>query len=694
MAQIRIENLRKSFDQFTAVEGSTFTIDDGTFFAMLGPSGCGKTTTLRMIAGLELPTEGKILLDGEDVTFHRAAARDIAFVFQLFALYPHMNVGENIGFPLKCQGMARREIRERVQETARMLRIEHLLSSKTSKLSGGDRQRVALGRAMVRRPKAFLMDEPLGALDAEFRHLMCGELRDLHDRIKATTVYVTHDQLEAMSMADQIAVMNKGRVEQIGTPQEVYDRPASMFVADFIGSPPMNFLRFEGGLTRGSRCRRSARIAPAHHWRSASVRSISASPTLAPCAARCSARNISAPPRSSPSTPPMAGSRRGCPPAHRCGSARPSVLNSTPSGWRCSTSAAALRSRPPARRARAMADVTLRNVTKRFGAVEAVRDLSLTVSDGEFLVLLGPSGAGKTTTLRLITGLESPDAGSVMIDGRDVTHDPPGSRDIAFVFQQYSLYPHLTVYDNLAFPLRSPARRVAEPIIRKRVEQTAELLHIASKLNNRATRLSGGEMQRVAIGRALVRDPSIYLMDEPLSSLDAKLRSELRLELKRIQIELGATILYVTHDQVEAMTMASRIGVIKDGQLLQLGTPREIYESPSSSYVASRLGTPQINFLPARLLSDVAMPQGTETVGIRTEHLQLAARNGGRMVARVHRVEHLGEQNHIHLDYKGETLVTLADPHQPLQAGQEVDLQLVHPLCFDRAGQRIAAAVH
>ena len=210
MAQIRIENLRKSFDQFTAVEGSTFTIDDGTFFAMLGPSGCGKTTTLRMIAGLELPTEGKILLDGEDVTFHRAAARDIAFVFQLFALYPHMNVGENIGFPLKCQGMARREIRERVQETARMLRIEHLLSSKTSKLSGGDRQRVALGRAMVRRPKAFLMDEPLGALDAEFRHLMCGELRDLHDRIKATTVYVTHDQLEAMSMADQIAVMNKG----------------------------------------------------------------------------------------------------------------------------------------------------------------------------------------------------------------------------------------------------------------------------------------------------------------------------------------------------------------------------------------------------------------------------------------------------------------------------------------------------
>jgi multiple sugar transport system ATP-binding protein len=336
-----------------------------------------------------------------------------------------------------------------------------------------------------------------------------------------------------------------------------------------------------------------------------------------------------------------------------------------------------------------MADVSLRNVSKRFGTIEAVRDLSLTVNDGEFVVLLGPSGAGKTTTLRLITGLEQPDAGAVLIDGRDVTRDPPGSRDIAFVFQQYSLYPHLSVYDNLAFPLRSPARRVSEPEIKKRVEQTAELLHISSKLRNSATRLSGGEMQRVAIGRALVRDPAIYLMDEPLSSLDAKLRAELRLELKRIQIELGATILYVTHDQVEAMTMASRIGVIRDGQLLQLGSPREIYENPADSYVASRLGTPPINFLPARLLPGATMPAGTETIGIRTEHLGIGKRNGGNLIGRVHRVEHLGEQNHVHLAYKGEMLVTLADPHQTLDAGEEVELRLNHPLYFDAAGRRI-----
>jgi multiple sugar transport system ATP-binding protein len=253
MARIQVENLSKSFDAFTAVHGSDFTIDDGTFFVMLGPSGCGKTTTLRMIAGLELPTGGRILLDGEDVTFRRAAQRDIAFVFQLFALYPHMNVAQNIGFPLKCQGMGRNDVRQRVVETARLLRIEHLLGAKISKLSGGDRQRVALGRAIVRRPKAFMMDEPLGALDAEFRHLMCEELRDLHDRISATTVYVTHDQLEAMSMADRMAVMNAGRIEQIGAPQEIYDRPASMFVADFIGSPPMNFLHFVAGIQPGDR---------------------------------------------------------------------------------------------------------------------------------------------------------------------------------------------------------------------------------------------------------------------------------------------------------------------------------------------------------------------------------------------------------------------------------------------------------
>ena len=251
MAEIRVENLRKEFSGFTAVQNSSFTVEDGEFFVMLGPSGCGKTTTLRMIAGLELPTSGRILLGGEDVSMKRARERDIAFVFQLFALYPHMNVRKNIGFPLLSQGMAKGDIRQRVEEVAKLLRIDHILNKPVSGLAGGDRQRVALGRAIVRRPLCFLMDEPLGTLDAEFRDLMVHELRELHTRIGATTVYVTHDQLEAMSMADKIAVMNHGLIEQFGTPREIYDRPRTMYVASFMGSPPMNFLPFHAGLAVG-----------------------------------------------------------------------------------------------------------------------------------------------------------------------------------------------------------------------------------------------------------------------------------------------------------------------------------------------------------------------------------------------------------------------------------------------------------
>jgi multiple sugar transport system ATP-binding protein len=251
VAEIKLEEVQKRFGDFTAVRSSSFSVHDGEFFVLLGPSGCGKTTTLRMIAGLELPTAGKILLDGEDVSFKRASQRDIGFVFQLFALYPRMNVSENIGFPLKCQGVAKAEIKARVEAVAKLLRIEHLLRRSVSGLSGGDSQRVALGRAIVRRAKAFMMDEPLGALDTEFRHLMCTELRGLHNRIEATTVYVTHDQVEAMSMADRIAVMNHGVVEQIGSPQEIYDRPMTTHVAAFIGSPAMNFLRFRGTVEPG-----------------------------------------------------------------------------------------------------------------------------------------------------------------------------------------------------------------------------------------------------------------------------------------------------------------------------------------------------------------------------------------------------------------------------------------------------------
>ncbi|KMK65629.1 ABC transporter ATP-binding protein [Puniceibacterium sp. IMCC21224] len=252
MAQIRIENVRKDFGSFNAVKSSTFTVEDGEFFMLLGPSGCGKTTTLRMMAGLELPTSGQIYIDGEEVGQKPASQRDIAFVFQMFALYPHLNVGKNISYPLLSQGMPRAQVKAKVAEVAKILGIEDILNRPVGGLSGGDRQRVALGRAIVREPKAFFMDEPLGALDAEFREHMSEELRALHDRMGATTVYVTHDQLEAMQMGDKIVVMNHGSVEQFGVPQQIYDWPATRFVAQFIGSPPMNFLDFDGTVGKGA----------------------------------------------------------------------------------------------------------------------------------------------------------------------------------------------------------------------------------------------------------------------------------------------------------------------------------------------------------------------------------------------------------------------------------------------------------
>jgi multiple sugar transport system ATP-binding protein len=337
-----------------------------------------------------------------------------------------------------------------------------------------------------------------------------------------------------------------------------------------------------------------------------------------------------------------------------------------------------------------VADVHLRGLTKRFSDKAAVDDFSLDIADGEFVVLLGPTGAGKTTTLRLIAGLERADAGSLAIGGLEATHLPPAARDVAFVFQQYSLYPHLSVYENLAFPLRSPARPHTAAEIKAKVASVAKMVRIDHKLENRATRLSGGEMQRVAIGRALVRDPAIYLMDEPLSSLDAKLRADLRIELKRIQSELGATTLYVTHDQIEAMTMADRIGIMSNGRLMQLGTPREIYTAPANLHVAARLGQPAINLFPASLVPGKGVASGTHTVGARTEHLRVSLSANGN--GRVDRVEHLGDQNHLHLSVDGHRLTVLAAPDNMLQPGEAVLVECVSPLCFDASGNRIAMA--
>ena len=244
---LTLSQLRKTFPDGTeAVKGIDLSIDEGEFVVLLGPSGCGKTTTLRMIAGLEIPTAGAITLAGNAVTNHRPSQRDVGFVFQFYALYPHLSVRENIAFPLVSAGAARGEIDARVAEVADRVGLNKLLRMKPRQLSGGDQQRVALARAMVRRPRVWLMDEPLGTLDADVRLHLREFIRRQQIEMKVTTIYVTHDQEEALSLADRIVVMDQGMIRQIGSPEEIYDRPADLFVANFVGSPGMNFMMHDG----------------------------------------------------------------------------------------------------------------------------------------------------------------------------------------------------------------------------------------------------------------------------------------------------------------------------------------------------------------------------------------------------------------------------------------------------------------
>ena len=317
-----------------------------------------------------------------------------------------------------------------------------------------------------------------------------------------------------------------------------------------------------------------------------------------------------------------------------------------------------------------MAHIKLENVVKRFGDVVAVKDFNLEIADKEFVVFLGPSGCGKTTTLRLIAGLEHPEEGDIFIDGHRVNDLSPADRDIAFVFQFYALYPHLNVYDNIAFPLK--AVNVSKTEIDTQVKRVSEILQISDMLNRKPSVLSGGEMQRVALGRAMVRQPKVYLLDEPMANLDAKMRVDTRAEIKRLQHEIGATTIFVTHDQVEAMSLADRIAVIHLGVLQQIGTPDEVYNKPQSLFVAGFMGMPTMNLLDAELThkegeavlrlshTDVHLrlsperqsritsaAQGNGLVfGIRPEHIRAASQaNEHNIAAHAHLIEPLGAVN-------------------------------------------------
>jgi multiple sugar transport system ATP-binding protein len=337
-----------------------------------------------------------------------------------------------------------------------------------------------------------------------------------------------------------------------------------------------------------------------------------------------------------------------------------------------------------------MSDVALQGITKRFKTVTALRHVSFDIRHGEFFVLLGPTGAGKTTTLRVIAGLEQQTEGHVLFDGQMIDDLPPAERDVAFVFQQYSLYPNMSVFDNLAFPLRSPLRRVPEDAIRQRVQHAADILRITHLLDRKTSNLSGGEMQRVSLGRAIVREPRIFLMDEPLSNLDAKLRESLRVELKHIQKTQGSTTLFVTHDQVEALTMADRIAVLNKGRITQVGTPTDIYDRPATTFVAQLVGVPRINLVPAHcedgslVVSDsplrLAKPAScdlpaTFRLGVRPEHVIPSGE--GEFSGRLALIEPLGVESILHIKVGEPTLVCTVPGMTHYRLGDEVRFNIV-----------------
>ncbi|SPJ26090.1 ABC transporter ATP-binding protein [Palleronia abyssalis] len=312
-----------------------------------------------------------------------------------------------------------------------------------------------------------------------------------------------------------------------------------------------------------------------------------------------------------------------------------------------------------------MARVELHDIRKSFGKVEVIHGIDLTIEDGEFCVFVGPSGCGKSTLLRIISGLEEQTSGRIEIDGRDVGNLEPVERDIAMVFQSYALYPHLTVGENIGFGLslaRKPKAEIAEAV--NRVAETLQLGHL---LDRRPKELSGGQRQRVAIGRAIVRDPKVFLFDEPLSNLDAALRSQMRIELTDLHAQLGSTMIYVTHDQVEAMTMADKIVVLKDGAIEQVGTPMELYDKPATPFVAGFIGSPKMNLFDG----DVAAQKGCEVYGIRPEHIRLT--DDGDWHGRVRLVERLGADTIVHAEMETfGPMIIRTDGQSELREGREI----------------------
>jgi multiple sugar transport system ATP-binding protein len=348
-----------------------------------------------------------------------------------------------------------------------------------------------------------------------------------------------------------------------------------------------------------------------------------------------------------------------------------------------------------------VATVTLDHIVKRFGAVTVVHDLSLEIADREFLVLLGPSGCGKTTTMRMIAGLDDPSSGDIRIDGERVNDRPARDRDLAMVFQNYGLYPHMSVADNIGYPLK--VRRVPRPERDERVRRAAERVELAGLLERRPAELSGGQRQRVALARAIVRTPRLFLMDEPLSNLDAKLRTVMRAQLKHLQRDLATTTIYVTHDQIEAMTLADRIVIMQGGRIQQSGTPAEIYARPANIFVAGFIGSPPMNLMAGSVTSGkfshkagaipfAAAADGPVTLGVRPEDMTIADPAAGHFAGTIFSSELLGDTVLLGITLGPDLVNVKVGPQGGMRIGEPVGITLdparLH--AFDRDGRRVA----
>jgi multiple sugar transport system ATP-binding protein len=504
MAELTLKNITKVYDnQVKAVDDFNLEIADKEFIVLVGPSGCGKSTVLRMVAGLEEITEGELLIDGVRMNEVEPKDRDLSMVFQNYALFPHMTVYENIAFGLRRRKVPKHEIDRIVNETAEILEITELLKRKPKQLSGGQRQRVAIGRAIVRHPKAFLMDEPLSNLDAKLRNQMRAEIVKLRKRVNTTFIYVTHDQIEAMTLGDRIVVMNQGVIQQVGTPQEVFDRPENMFVAGFIGTPQMNFIDVSVEDHDGRVC---AKLLDYYI-----------------------------------ELPHFAAFDGGA------GEGRKAVLGIRPEYITVGENGVGI-----------PAVVTMKELTG--SSVQ----LHLKLGEGEIIVVV-PS--------TMAAGIPEAD------------EDDDGSSTVYITLEK----------DKIQLFLRR--RKVPKHEIDRIVNETAEILEITELLKRKPKQLSGGQRQRVAIGRAIVRHPKAFLMDEPLSNLDAKLRNQMRAEIVKLRKRVNTTFIYVTHDQIEAMTLGDRIVVMNQGVIQQVGTPQEVFDRPENMFVAGFIGTPQMNFI-------------------------------------------------------------------------------------------------